>query len=313
MNAIGVIRAVGAISDAGCAMFDAGRNAFQISRIWRTIGQMRWCLMLAILLLAVAGCRKDNSKLVGTWAVTKPYTGVVAFAGDGTFERIGPTAETTIIKGTYSLKGDRLTMHAGSEKDDEDYKVVWQDANVFTMTYIPRSDEKGISAEMAAMFAATLQKSGPGEHLTGTELTRGVASTGGAGGTTGGAPGGSPEGDCFAHAKQIALATLMYSADYDDVWPTAAWQEAVTPYLRDKNTFDCPAVVAKGGSGGYAYNSRVVGARSSDLALPTTPVFFDSDAAGPSAISDFSLVPKPPRHPSGNVVAYGDGHTAFVK
>ena len=41
--------------------------------------------------------------------------------------------------------------------------------------------------------------------------------------------------------------------------------------------------------------------------------FSDSDAVGPNAVSDFYKVPNPPRHPSGNSVAYADGHAAFVK
>src|SRR5437879_2050248 len=50
---------------------------------------------------------------------------------------------------------------------------------------------------------------------------------------------------CLSNAKQIALAALMYSQDYDDRFPpmknTAQTQNLLNPYIKNKSLFTCPA------------------------------------------------------------------------
>jgi hypothetical protein len=49
---------------------------------------------------------------------------------------------------------------------------------------------------------------------------------------------------CLSNAKQLALATLMYSQDYDEHFPPlksySKFQTVVMPYVRNNSIFGCP-------------------------------------------------------------------------
>jgi|LSQX01.3.fsa_nt_gb prepilin-type N-terminal cleavage/methylation domain-containing protein/prepilin-type processing-associated H-X9-DG protein len=74
---------------------------------------------------------------------------------------------------------------------------------------------------------------------------------------------------CLSNLKQISLAVIMYTQDYDDRMPgracawnaatqTGYWHDLVQPYVKNEQLFICPSSpnfnVTPSRSGGYGYN-----------------------------------------------------------
>jgi len=68
---------------------------------------------------------------------------------------------------------------------------------------------------------------------------------------------------CLSNVKQLSLGLLMYVGDYDErfsvervVQPYYArpWYEAIVPYVKNTNLFQCPSVERTAAWGGYGYN-----------------------------------------------------------
>lgn len=120
-----------------------------------------------------------------------------------------------------------------------------------------------------------------------------------------------PRNSCLSNLKQIQLASMMYSNDYDDRMPTTRWMEGLHPYLRTDEVFHDPDI--KGRPYGYALNRVLVKADTDSIKHPEkTPSYFDSTAEAPDYVSRFRL-PSPPRHGDHSNVAYADGHAKAVK
>lgn len=111
--------------------------------------------------------------------------------------------------------------------------------------------------------------------------------------------------------SKIALATLMYSNDYDDVLPlTGQWMDKLLPYAKNDDLFHSPAIFMKNSAEyGYAFNSTLAGGLATNIVSPsTTPMIFDSTVLSRNATASISTLPTPPRYGKQNTISYVDGH-----
>jgi hypothetical protein len=121
---------------------------------------------------------------------------------------------------------------------------------------------------------------------------------------------------CQSNLKQVSLATLMYSQDYDGRLPLgASWMDATLTYHADDRVYRCPSIRASGpGSYGYAYNPVFAGADVEKLGRDIRPMIFDSSNTTRNAVDAGTSVP--PRHPGpggrGGHVAHLDGQVTFM-
>lgn len=98
--------------------------------------------------------------------------------------------------------------------------------------------------------------------------------------------GPTPRSTCMVHLKRIALAHLQYSQDYDERMPLVnvhdagisperplGWADALQPYLRSTEIFQCPAQTDndtthqpnENGYTDYWYNARLADVNHSSL------------------------------------------------
>ena len=137
-----------------------------------------------------------------------------------------------------------------------------------------------------------------------------------------GAPGGQPpmalpasdtllQGTCSSNVKRLAVAVVMYSADYDDHLPPAArWCDATWPYLLSEDLYRCPAGPT---AYGYAFNRNLDQQRTRDVLQPIYVVtVFDSSAGRRNTADPGQSLCNPPRHPMGNNIGFLDGRVALI-
>lgn len=85
---------------------------------------------------------------------------------------------------------------------------------------------------------------------------------------------------CLSNEKQIMLGMLMYAQDNDSHLPgSGAWHDAIYPYIRNKQIFDCPAAALNAGPD-YAMASRWSGADPKGIPLSYQAVVLYEVAAG---------------------------------
>lgn len=122
---------------------------------------------------------------------------------------------------------------------------------------------------------------------------------------------------CASKLKQLALAHLMYSEDYDEMAiPATKWQAALMPYLKNEEIFRCPKAVDDSGASafGYAFNAGLSMKRlSSKDKSEQTICFFETNSLGPNVSGGRDLVANPGRHIERSGFAYLDGHAKMVK
>jgi prepilin-type N-terminal cleavage/methylation domain-containing protein len=116
----------------------------------------------------------------------------------------------------------------------------------------------------------------------------------------------------LGNLKQLALATVMYAADYDEHLPPAVkWLDVIEPYHKNSQIPHDPTVVdAKQDEYGFAFFEPV---ELQDLTLlvkpEDVPMAFQSVLMGKNAHSDLRTLPYVPRNKSpANFVAFCDGH-----
>jgi hypothetical protein len=119
---------------------------------------------------------------------------------------------------------------------------------------------------------------------------------------------------CLSNVKRASLAQVMYATDADDHFPAASkWIDLTTKYV-PRNVFDCPAVVRKGGSFGYASNVRVSGKALAEIPDPvSTILLFETSHLARNANGDPATDAAPNRHGLGRVLSYTDGHTRWLR
>jgi prepilin-type processing-associated H-X9-DG protein len=128
---------------------------------------------------------------------------------------------------------------------------------------------------------------------------------------------------CQQNLKQIGLAVLQYSRNYDEKLPMAAnWSDALLPYIRPGGEsgaasyvaqFSCPQRADR--LYGYSYHQRLERKSFAVFDKPERIVmFFDSDVGRRSAADNGQSLANPPRHPGlTNIICYLDGHVKAQK
>ncbi len=150
---------------------------------------------------------------------------------------------------------------------------------------------------------------------------------------------------CQSNLKQVALAHMQYSQDYDERLPLVAvhdaaisrqrplgWADALQPYLKSTEVFQCPSQADtdtsrtpnQNGYTDYWYNARLAGMERTTLRYPASVLLNgegndDTDAAN----ARYSLSELPAewqgaespamRHLDGANYSYADGHVKWSK
>jgi len=107
---------------------------------------------------------------------------------------------------------------------------------------------------------------------------------------------------CRSNLKQLGLGMLMYSQDYDEVFPIeATWKDAVYPYTKNEQLLECPA--SRLGRDSYEMFPPLSGLGLSYIPAPAeTPMVYDAG---------FLKGGKAP-HSEGFNVTFSDGHCKAV-
>lgn len=112
---------------------------------------------------------------------------------------------------------------------------------------------------------------------------------------------------CQANVRQLAMAMLMYAADYDERLPAVErWPSVLDPYTRVPLLLVCPA--APHLPCGYAMREALSGACLRTVNDPqSTPMLFETEPGTPGSSSAVAY-----RHGGGSHFAFVDGHVAWV-
>lgn len=131
-------------------------------------------------------------------------------------------------------------------------------------------------------------------------LAHGMASTG-AGANTPAAGIANPQTQTVSNLKQLAVAVMIYAADYDDLMPKANWQSSLRPYVKSDAVFKSPMSTAAKPSG-YSFNSALFGINLAKLADPAKTVLIYE---GKNNVLSFLYSGKA-------AVAYADAHVKLI-
>jgi prepilin-type processing-associated H-X9-DG protein len=118
---------------------------------------------------------------------------------------------------------------------------------------------------------------------------------------------------CLSNLKQLSLLLTMYAGDNDGLTPKDDWAEALTQG-KDRYKFLalCPTASTDKLKGGFALSLAMAGVKIPKSADPErTITFFETDALGPSVISNLAARNRD-RHDGGSHVAYLDGHAKRI-
>lgn len=117
---------------------------------------------------------------------------------------------------------------------------------------------------------------------------------------------------CLSNEKQMGLALLQYAQGNDDKFPYRPdWMDATATYRTgDERMLHCPAVWGQDPTKyGYAFNSTQRGKNIIRVSRPeAVPMVYDSTNLSRNATDPARSLPSPPRHGTGNNVAFVDGH-----
>ena len=121
---------------------------------------------------------------------------------------------------------------------------------------------------------------------------------------------------CLTNVKHLSVALSMYAEDADDRYPPAPrWRELIERYHRDDRHLRCTVLRESDQAGfGYAFNSLLAG-EPTELEHPErVPVVFESsDLTLNAHYPDLVGIASPPRHDSGNAVAYANGNAIWKR
>lgn len=73
---------------------------------------------------------------------------------------------------------------------------------------------------------------------------------------------------CQSNLKQIGLAVLQYTRDYDDHLPPLQWTAAISPYTKTNDIFQCPSTTNTPNTSDYFFNARLLRKDTNDIEQP---------------------------------------------
>ena len=119
---------------------------------------------------------------------------------------------------------------------------------------------------------------------------------------------------CEINLKQIGLAMMQYSRDYDEkLPPRSKWQTVFIPYHSGHQDPPQPPLECPSGWY-YAMNGHLAGKSLGVINSPQSLAFaWDAQTTQRNTMDNGRLWPVPLRHPDGNNVLFMDGHVAAVK
>jgi len=110
--------------------------------------------------------------------------------------------------------------------------------------------------------------------------------------------------ECNANLRQLGLAALMYSADYDDHLPfEETWADGLSPFVKNHGIYKCPS--SPGQRCGYAYDPALSGRCSKELASPAEAILLFDAKGGWNQAGTWDIAD--PRHWGGLNIAFADG------
>jgi prepilin-type processing-associated H-X9-DG protein len=107
---------------------------------------------------------------------------------------------------------------------------------------------------------------------------------------------------CLSNVKQIVLACIMYSLDFDDKFKfrAADYRNAIKPYIKNESLFTCP--LDPKGTTSYSFNANLAGVNSEKIAKPAETVLIYE---GKNGKLNF-------RHDGKATVGFADGHAKLI-
>lgn len=113
---------------------------------------------------------------------------------------------------------------------------------------------------------------------------------------------------CLSNVKQISLAMLMYSSDYEDrLPPLNRWNK----YMKPSSYLICPSAESKKVPC-YAVNSRLREVSLNDLKNPDRVVFVFESEPGYNRVGGPELFPLKTRHEGIENMSFVDGHAKHI-
>ncbi|AIE86227.1 H-X9-DG-CTERM domain-containing protein [Fimbriimonas ginsengisoli] len=257
-----------------------------------------------LVIIAAAGCSKPGGdaaaggtkSLAGDWAATSTDAkSVLRLAEDGSATMIvGNSFATGVLEGRFSQSGDRLTLELASPGEPTPMKSTYRYRWISPTKMALKSDAPG-GIEAVYTLAGKAAKT--------AKLT------------TGSVPGSVPPKDsmqttCLSNIKQVAMASVLYSQDYDETLPTATtWATSLYPYAKNATLFSCPTLIKAGKKGGFAMDSRLSGLRTATIQNPRdTVLFFESTTEALGASDPQTSLLRKSRHDGKVNFALADGH-----
>jgi hypothetical protein len=259
---------------------------------------MKNALFIVLCLFLCMGCHKTIQSVAGRWDGKQGDSSVTYFFGeDGTVSLIGANQFAAGgVGGHYTLTDDKLTMNldtwGGPGSVAFNYK--WTGPNtidvfmpedptkVFTMT------RSGGTLKTATVESLTGMPSGPGGDKALRTDTENVS--------------------CAANLKQIGLAMIMYSQDYDAFPSSDGWSQRLMPYLKSERVLTCPTLKREGKAGGYSMNGALSGVSPKTITNPESVVLVYESGEGLGVGNPDTDALTTPRHKKVEQV-YVDGHT----
>ncbi|BCM91537.1 hypothetical protein IAD21_03412 [Abditibacteriota bacterium] len=84
---------------------------------------------------------------------------------------------------------------------------------------------------------------------------------------------------CQSNLKQISLALMQYTQDYDECLPLRHWKAPLLPYTKSESIFQCPETSATERTSDYFFNARFVGASIAPISSPNTLILLGDGQA----------------------------------
>ncbi|MHB1001068.1 MAG: hypothetical protein ACYC27_17635 [Armatimonadota bacterium] len=131
---------------------------------------------------------------------------------------------------------------------------------------------------------------------------------------------------CLANVKQMCTAMMMYAQDNNDKMPiSSSWNAGLEPYIKNNSIYICPSAPKKSPAKGikkkpilkysdtcYAMNKQLSRIPLYKVTTPSYTVSIFESVQGKNQQGGSTLLPIPPRHPSGYSFGFADGHCKSV-
>ncbi len=247
-----------------------------------------------------------NQRIIGAWVLEESPTpiGAMAFSEDGEVTNPFITDES-LPKGHFKISGDTLTitMDGPDVGATLDFKFAFDGDNHLDLTMVKQKQTLHMRrVRPEEMEAIKQEMKGPSKgdpsgliHMpvpeSGPQTEESRATT------------------CVSFVKQQTLGTMLYASDYDQSLPGEQWSTSLLPYIKTEAVFTCPSLKAAGQTGGFAFKSSLLGARTAQIPSPATEtMIFEVAALGLNQSADIAQMLPAGRHDGKRSVGYADGH-----